>query len=348
MVADAALCPTDKACGEGIMPDGVAALRRLGIAPGGEEVFPFHGIDFIGAGVSAEARFPDGVGLGIRRTALHRLLIRRAAEAGVAMSWGTPVRAVGGGGVRVGEQEVRSRWVLGADGQNSRVRRWTGLGPPSRGRQRVGVRVHFRVAPWTDLVEVYWRQGQQAYVTPVGPHEICVALIGSGPPPRMSDLPALFPDLGARLKGARPTTTLMGGISTSCSVRSVVRGNVALLGDASGSVDAVTGEGLSLAFRQAAALGEALAAGDLALYQAAHRRIGRVPHLMARLLLAMDGRAWLRQRALRALAGHPQMFTRLLAVHVGALPPTAIGLHVLAGFAWRLLTTDALVASGAS
>jgi flavin-dependent dehydrogenase len=49
---------------------------------------------------------------------------------------------------------------------------------------------------------------------------------------------------------------------------------VALVGDASGSVDAITGEGLCLLFQQAVALAAALEAGDLALYQAEHRRIG--------------------------------------------------------------------------
>jgi flavin-dependent dehydrogenase len=343
IVADIAQCPIDKACGEGVMPDGVAALRRLGVVPGGDEAFPFHGISFIGAGVSAAARFPDSSGLGIRRTTLHRVLVERAAEAGVVMSWGTPVRGGGGGGVRMGDHEVRCRWVVGADGQNSRVRQWAGLEPAREGSRRVGFREHFRVAPWTDLVEVHWHRRCQAYVTPVRSREVCVALIGSDPSLRMADLPALFPDLGRRLKGARSTTPVMGGMSASRRLPSVVRDNVALVGDASGSVDAVTGEGLSLAFRQAAALGEALAAGDLTAYQVAHRRIGRAPELMAHLLLAMDGRTWLRHGALRALAGHPQMFTQLLAVHVGALPPTAIGLNVIAGFAWQLLTAGASV-----
>jgi len=35
-VAESARFPIDKACGEGIMPDGVEALRSLGIALGGE------------------------------------------------------------------------------------------------------------------------------------------------------------------------------------------------------------------------------------------------------------------------------------------------------------------------
>lgn len=323
------------------MPNGVTALHSLGVVAGCDEAFPFHGIRFIAGGLSAEARFPNGHGLGIRRTTLHRLLMGRASETGVVMRWGTPVRALGPEGVRAGGQDVRCRWVLGADGHNSRVRHWGGLGPLLGGRRRIGFRQHFHVTPWTDLVEVHWHRRCQAYVTPVRPDEVCVALIGSEPSLRMADLSMMFPDLGERLKGARATTAVTGAVSTSSRLRAVVRDNLALVGDASGTVDAISGEGLSLAFRQAIALGEALAKNDLTLYQVAHTRIGQLPKRMARLMLTMDGRAWLRYRALRALAGHPDMFARLLAVHVGTLPPTAVGLNAILSFAWQLLTAGA-------
>jgi flavin-dependent dehydrogenase len=109
----------------------------------------------------------------------------------------------------------------------------------------------------------------------------------------------------------------------------VTRGRIALVGDASGSVDAVTGEGLALAFRQASALAAALATGDISTYDAAHREIGRMPRLMARLLLLMDGRDGLRRRALRTLAAHPRTFSRLLAVHAGVLRPSELTLGVI-------------------
>ena len=46
-------------------------------------------------------------------------------------------------------------WVVAADGRKSRMRRWAGIAVSSPARQRFGVRRHFAVAPWTDLVEVY-------------------------------------------------------------------------------------------------------------------------------------------------------------------------------------------------
>jgi flavin-dependent dehydrogenase len=101
-------------------------------------------------------------------------------------------------------------------------------------------------------------------------------------------------------------------------LKQVYRDRVALIGDASGSVDAITGEGLSLGFRQATALADALEAGDLAAYQKAHRRLARRPELMGRLMLVLDGHPALRERTLRAFASDSRVFARLLAVHVGA------------------------------
>jgi flavin-dependent dehydrogenase len=96
---------------------------------------------------------------------------------------------------------------------------------------------------------------------------------------------------------------------------------VALVGDASGSVDAITGEGLGLSFRQATALADAFETGDLADYRVAHRRLARRPRVMGRMLLLLDGQPKLRSRLLRSLESHPEIFARLLAVHVGATSP---------------------------
>jgi hypothetical protein len=203
---------------------------------------------------------------------------------GVVLRWATPVSAIDASTIKASGRTVRCRWMLGADGTNSRVRRWAALEPAWSSVMRVGVRQHFRVTPWTDFVEVHWRDRCQAYITPVGPHEICIALIGSRAGVRFADLPTMFPELGRRLAGATPTGSTRGAISVSTRLRRVIRGRLALIGDASGSVDAITGEGLALAFRQATILAEALSKDDLTIYQAAHQRISRMPRLMSRLM----------------------------------------------------------------
>jgi menaquinone-9 beta-reductase len=345
VVADSAQPPIDKACGEGLKPDGVAALARLGVAPTISHGFPFHGIRFVEDGSSAEACFPEGYGLGIRRPVLHQLLIERALADGVVLRWATPVSAFDGGAVEAGGRTVRCRWMLGADGTNSRVRRWAALEPVWSSVMRVGLRQHFRVAPWTDFVEVHWHDRCQAYITPVGPNEICIALIGDRAGLRFADLTVLFPELGRRLAGATPIGSTRGAVSVSTRLSRVIRGKLALIGDASGSVDAITGEGLALAFRQATILAEALSKDDLTIYQGAHRRIGRMPRLMSRLMVGLGGRAAMRRRALRVLSCRPRTFNRLLAVHVGALQPSAASLDVV-GFAWRLLAANGSAGRG--
>jgi len=337
-VADAGHLPINKTCGEGIMPNGVEVLRRLGISIGSNESFPFRGIQFIDGKLAARADFGPTHGLGVRRTVLHRLMVQRALELGVTVRWGTPVTALGGDGARLGGRAFHCRWIIGADGQNSRLRRRTGQHAVWSSNPRVGIRGHFKVKPWTDCVEIYWHKHCQAYVTPVAPDLLCVALIRSklSPALHMTELRSFFPQLAERLGDARPIDSIKGGLSVSTTLRSVVGGRLALVGDASGTIDVITGEGLSMAFQQALALGDALAQDNLMLYEAAHRRIARIPRMMARLILALDGRATLRHAAMRALAARPRIFSRLLAVHVGTLSPAAVMLDV-AGLAWCML-----------
>jgi menaquinone-9 beta-reductase len=342
VVADRAHPPIDKACGEGLMPDGVAALRDIGVELGARHAAPFRGIRFLDDELEAEAPFPpgDGPGLGIRRTLLHRLLVERAQNAGVMTCWQSRVDGLDRSGVTIDGRTVRCRWIIGADGLNSRVRQWIGLPRAWNGARRIGLRQHFRARPWTDFVEVYWRNRCQAYVTPVGTDEVCVAMIGGEEEARLSNLATLFPALASRLGPAEPIGSPRGAISMSVKLSAVTRGRVALVGDASGSVDAVTGEGIALALRQASFLGTALAAGDLGTYDAMHRRIGRKPRFMARVLLLMNGNDGLRRRALRALAERPRIFSRLLAFHVGAVPPSELSLAVL-DLASRLVVSRA-------
>jgi len=251
---------------------------------------------------------------------------------------GTELLAAGAYTDRAGLEVAAARWVIGADGLRSRVRRWAGLeGPPGRQR-RFGVRRHFACRPWSDLVEVYWGPDCEAYVTPVGADEVGVAMLWSGGKARFDDLLAHFPALAARLDGAPAASRDRGAGPLLQRPRGVCRGNVALVGDASGYVDAITGEGLAVALHQSAALIEALRAGDLARYASRHRRIGRLPDNMTSLLLAVERRPWLRRRMVRALAAEPALFSRLLGIHARALPPARLGIDGALRLVYRLVT----------
>ena len=171
-----------------------------------EHGIPFRGIRFLDNEIEAEALFPniENYGLGIRRTLLHRILTERAEDAGVVTCWQSRVEGLDPSGVKIGGRTVRCRWIIGADGFHSRVRQWAGLQPVWNGARRIGLRQHFRIRPWTDFVEVYWHNHCQAYVTPIGADEVCIAMLGSATGVRLSDLPTLFPVLASRLGSAEP------------------------------------------------------------------------------------------------------------------------------------------------
>ena len=367
-VLDRARPPVDKACGEGLMPDGVARLTELGISSRELGGVPFHGIRYVETGdpggvtgsdrevVVAEGRFPGAPGRGVRRTELHRVLVRRAEQAGVDLRWGVlaeglePEADGEPWGVTTDRGPLPARWIVGADGLRSRVRRWAGLersgGHPGTGRRRrFGVRRHFRVRPWTDRVEVHWATGCEAYVTPVGPEEVGVAMLWGGGWGRASkgDRPGFdrlledFPALGRRLEDAPAVSRDRGMGPLHQRVREVHRGPVALLGDAAGYLDALTGEGLSLAFHEAFALAETLAAGwdqpareapgaILRPYARTVRRLRRLPDLLTRLLLFVERRPTLRRRMIRTFSEDPQLFSRLLGIHARQQPPASLGL----------------------
>ncbi len=260
-VADSLQPPIDKACGEGLMPDAVAALRKLGVRFSPGEAFPFRGIRFLDgrSGLSTEALFPQGAGLAVRRTTLHSRLAERASGLGAAIHWGGCVTLPGAGRLLCDGREVRSRWIVGADGLQSRLRTWAGLQPGHRERTRYGFRQHFLAAPWTDLVEVYWGDGCQIAVTPTAPDEVGLAMVTRNSQMRMRQALAQMPVLAKRLGAAQPATRERGAQCVLRRLPALSSGRIALIGDASGSVDPVTGEGLGLAFRQALALAEVAA-----------------------------------------------------------------------------------------
>jgi menaquinone-9 beta-reductase len=339
VVADGAKPPIDKACGEALMPDAIAALEKLGVTLSALDARPVRGVRFLSSGLSAEAVFPSGSGgLSIRRTTLHRILTERAVELGVDLLWQSVVTGISGENVRLGNRSLRASWIIGADGFRSRARTWANLDSHSRTGVRYSFRRHYRVTPWTDRMEIYWGRHSQGYMTAVGSQEVCVAVASRHPELRLEESLSDFPDLNVRLRGAATSSTERGALTANRPLQRVWRRNVALVGDASGTVDAITGDGLGLAFRQASVLASCLRRGDLTRYQAAHRRLSLRPMWMARLMLMLDGRPGIQHRTLQVFRKHPDVFRRLLALHVGNLSPIHLAVDGLT-LGWGLLTT---------
>jgi flavin-dependent dehydrogenase len=308
LVVDGSRPPIDKACGEGLMPDSRQAAEQLGIELPNSIGFEFRGVRFHAAGRSVEADFPAGKGIGVRRKVLHQAMVDTALRAGVDIRWESPV---------LGLEETDARWIVGADGSTSRVRRWAGLDARISNSRRFAYRQHFAIAPWTDCMEIYWGAGCQIYITPVGNREICVSSISRRPEMRLQDaLNRHFPELQERLAARFATSRERGALTVTMRLRSVARRNVALIGDASGSVDAITGEGLCLSFKQAILLADAMANGDLSAYDRAHPSLALRPFIMSKTMLLLDRGPAIRHVAMGAMAWQPRIFGALLAVHV--------------------------------
>jgi len=318
VVADGATPPIEKPCGEGMMPGTVAILKTLGVEISYAESYRFSGISFAQQGARVAANFPFGLGIGVRRRLLHEQLIAKAEECGVYLLWRAPVCGIDIDGVRLPFGKIHTSWIVGADGQSSRVRRWSGLEGTVRTRQRYASRRHYRVRPWSDQVEIHWGDRAQLYVTPIGAEELCVVVISDRK--ENASFAIAFqelPELRERLLGSEISGRERGAVTLMRCLNNVQRGNVALVGDASGSVDAITGEGLRLAFTQAFALSDAMLSGDLRPYERAHRQLARRPVFMSRLMLWLSRNPRVRRRVVVALKSKPDLFAQMLAIHVG-------------------------------
>jgi flavin-dependent dehydrogenase len=312
-VAEPRAAPIDKACGEGLMPAAVARLRAIGVDPAGR---PFRGIRYLDSRHQADAQFRSGQGLGVRRTALHAALVGRAARLAIPV---LPVRVTGfeQHADRVTAAGIEARYLVAADGLHSQIRRSCALDAPPARHPRFGLRRHYRIAPWSDLVEVYWAPGAEAYVTPVADDLVGVAVLGAARGDFDSRL-AAFPALAARLAEAEPSGGDRGAGPLRQDVRRRVCGNVLLVGDASGYLDALTGEGISVALAQAAALVECMSTGRAADYERAWRRVSRKSRLLTAGLLWSRHSRLLAPRIVPAAQALPRLFTSIVNHVAGA------------------------------
>ena len=343
-VAEPRAAPVDKACGEGVMPAAVRRLAALGVAPDGCRL---RGIRYLEGRHRADASFRHGDGLGVRRTVLHAALAERAAALGIPV---LPVRvtAVAQHPGHVTAAGVEARYLVAADGLHSPIRRALerDLAPGRRGQRhpharngspaaapRYGLRRHYRIAPWTDLVEVHWAADGEAYVTPVSGDVVGIGLLFAAPGRGVSAATAsgtgdgarpdgagrgfegrlaAFPALLDRLGSAAPASAVRGAGPLRQDVRRRVHGRVLLVGDASGYLDALTGEGIGVGLAQAQALVACIAAGRPGDYERAWRRVSVPAWRLTAGLLWSRNQPLLGPRIVPAAQRLPWLFTTLV------------------------------------
>ncbi|MEO6704039.1 MAG: NAD(P)/FAD-dependent oxidoreductase [Jatrophihabitantaceae bacterium] len=303
--------PIDKACGEGLLPAALRSLAELGVDPSGQ---PLRGIGYRDGRRSVDAEFRAGPGRGVRRVELQAALCSAVEKRGIPIV-PVAVKAVSQDDRTVSAAGFRVRYLVGADGLHSAVRRAVGLQPTAAsgprsasgsGLARWGQRRHYPVAPWTDLVEVHWASSAEAYVTPVADGLVGVAVLSSVREPFDQQMQA-FPELADRLSGVAGTPVLGAGPLRQ-SVPGRVAGRVLLVGDAAGYVDALTGEGISVGLQSAWALAGCLRVDRPGDYEKAWRQASRRYRVMTESLLFAASRPWLRRRIVPAAAAMPPLF----------------------------------------
>jgi flavin-dependent dehydrogenase len=348
VLIDKARFPRDKACGEGLMPSGVAVLQQLGLDDMLEAGAPFEGVRYHAHGRQAAGRFPtlDGMpafGLGQRRLHLdERLIAVVRGTPGVTLLEGVRAKQLLKQGDRTvgleaGGEQWNAKLVVLADGLHSPMRRAAGLDGEAVPRPRLGLRAHYRLAEGQSVgtwVEVYLGdRRRELYVTPLPNRELLVAAlvdqqtVDGRPAAAFEAWVHAEPDLAGRLEGATAISPVIGMAPLEVRPRAGVAPGLVLLGDAAGFIDPITGGGMAQALLSARLLAThipiALAGPDggaLIGFDRARNRLLRDYRLLTRLVLQLADHPPLARAAVRLLASQPALFSHLLGVSSGGKP----------------------------
>lgn len=332
VVFDRATFPRDKACGEGLMPPGPQILAELGLHDAilGTGAPRIDGV-VIAAGQDGErSAFPRGeTGLGVRRLRFDAVLSSRLEQHPlIDYHQGVTVERVVRGRVprvvtSVGE--VGARAVAVADGLRSNLRRQLGWTRGPRPPHRYGIVGHWHgVLPTDPWIRLTIHSGFESYRAPVGPDEHLVALLCSHD--RMASFAnglteqyralalATHPDLEKAELG--PGVSAIGPFRHRAST--VAGEGIFLVGDASGFIDPITGEGLASGLEQARAFNQALAHPQPeAEYRRLHRGITRTRWRLTALLVYLASNPSRVARAMRGLTRRPSVMPALLGINLG-------------------------------
>jgi menaquinone-9 beta-reductase len=286
---DARRFPRPKPCGEFLGPDCLPLLEELGLLAGlaGLGAQPVRRMELAGHGHRVGAGFrelgrtplPYDHGYAVRRELLDEQALRAAErESGVRLFEGCAVGALlrdGAGGVLgvrakdpLGDPfELRAPFTIGADGLRSRVARALGTWRPMRWLDRLALTTRARCEGLEGHSEVHFLPRGYVGLAPSAPELATINLVidRRAAPRGRAELPGFFAaalELAPGLAGRIETPTDPRAYRTcgpfAARTRRQIFDGAALVGDAAGYVDPVTGEGMYFAMRGAALLARSL------------------------------------------------------------------------------------------
>src|SRR5690349_13758495 len=303
--------PREKTCGDGLTPRAVHQVEEMGL---GEELTKFHRYDGLRAcahGITLELQWPDhpvypSYGYVVRRRDLDQMVADHAVSAGAVLRQGCEAIAplldgglVHGATVKAaaesGSHEIRARYVVVADGANSRFGRALGTARNRSFPQGMAIRGYYESPlhdePWIEsALDVRDRNGNSlpgyGWIFPVGDGTINVGIgllstFRDWKSVNTTHLMNEFAHTAPAYWGISPDTATCeptgGRLPMGGSVTPNVGPNWVMVGDAAGTINPFNGEGIDYAYETgrlaARLLDEALTSGDGMALQ-------RYPHLL--------------------------------------------------------------------
>jgi geranylgeranyl reductase family protein len=300
VVVEKKVFPREKTCGDGLTPRAVYQLDQMGLT---EQLADFHrydGLRAVAHGITLELTWPEhplfpSHGYVVRRRELDTMVAEHAVKSGAQLRLGTEaVQPLVEGGLVVGavvknkeagsEQSIRARYVVVADGANSRFGRALGTARRRDWPQGMAIRGYFQsdlhADPWIEsALDLRDRNGNSlpgyGWIFPVGDGEINV---GIGLLSTFRDFKSVntthlmneFALTAPEYWGIGPETATSvptgGRLPMGGSIEPKVGPTWIIVGDAAGSINPFNGEGIDYAYetgRMAASLlDEALQTGD--------------------------------------------------------------------------------------
>jgi geranylgeranyl reductase family protein len=306
--------PREKVCGDCINPACWPVLRRLDLA---ERVRGLpHGkldrVDFIGIhGRSLSVDLPTGADaeIAIKRSRFDTLLLDRARELGATVFESATVTALSSPDprseywtIRAGEEAIKARTLVAADGRNSTVARLCGL-LPRLAKERVALQTHLPLPPdFGDRVVLEFRPEGYSGQASVGEGELNLCLVSI--PKQIASLRA-WAERRFHLSSSHSWRTITPLTRESISP---AQPSLFFVGDSARVVEPFTGEGIYYALASGELAAKAIAlqresgnAADVAVaYCAAHAQLYR-------------GRLWINRLA-RAAVLSPKVASAFLEV----------------------------------